>query len=116
MDKLERIFELQKQFQIILGNQFLIEYKEIKYFDNIHQIKNQLLALFSETGEALNEIPWKPWKRNQEFNIAKFRMELIDCFHFLINLFLYSGMDADDVFVLFQKKNEINRRRQRDGY
>lgn len=116
VNKLERLFELQKQFQESIG----IEIPYIKNFVinpiNIELIVKQILALYSEVGEVLAEIPWKPWKQNQDFNVSKFRMELIDCFHFLINLFLLSGMDTSDVYDLFQKKNQINRRRQKDGY
>jgi len=116
MDKLEQLFELQKDFQILLGNYIPIGKSCITDLINIELIKNQILALYDEIGEALNEVPWKPWKINQEFNVSKFRMELIDVFHFLINLFLLSGIQAQDVFKLFVSKNKINVRRQRNGY
>jgi len=116
MYELEKLFELQKQFQRLLG----IEFPYIKDYIinpiNIELIKNQILALYDEIGEALREVPWKPWKINQDFNVAKFKMELIDVFHFLINLFLLSGMEAKDVFETFIRKNKINVRRQKDGY
>ena len=117
-NNLEYLFKLQENFQKILGNNFPLNnnYKEIKYFTNVNLIKNQLLALFDETSEALKEVPWKPWKQNQQFNVKKFRMELIDVFHFLINLFLLSGMNSRQVINLFKNKNKINRKRQQDGY
>lgn len=117
-NNLEYLFKLQKNFQYLLGNNFPSNnnHKEIKDFTNIHLIKNQILALFDETSEALREVPWKPWKLNQEFNVKKFRIELIDIFHFLINLFLLSGMNSRQVINLFKNKNKINRRRQKDGY
>ena len=118
-NNLEYLFKLQENFQKILGNNFPLNnnYKEIKYFTNVNLIKNQLLALFSETAEALREVPWKPWKlKHQEFNVKEFRMELIDVFHFLINLFLLSGMNSRQVINLFKNKNKINVRRQQNGY
>ena len=116
MGKLNKIFELQKQFQIILGDNIPIHKFDIITKENVELIKNQILALYDEVGEALREVPWKPWKENENFNVSKFRMELIDIFHFLVNLFLLSGMDAEYTYTLFQSKNSINRRRQKDGY
>lgn len=116
MNELKELFELQIKFQELLGNT-ISEYESfIILHDNVELLKNQLLAIFSEIGEALQELPWKPWKKNQDFNLYKFRMELIDMFHFLINLFLLSGMNAEDTIKLFKQKNEINLRRQKDGY
>jgi len=114
MDGLEELFDLQIKFQQLLGYDIFPPWLDL--FDNIELIKNQLLALFSEVGEALKEVPWKPWKKNQDFNVAKFKIELIDVFHFLINLFLLSGMNSNDVIELFKTKNEINVRRQKNGY
>ena len=116
MDKLERLFDLQEHFQILLGHEIPYIKDYIINPINIELIKNQILALYDEIGEALREVPWKPWKINQMFNVAKFKIELIDVFHFLINLFLLSGMSAKDVFDLFISKNKINVRRQKDGY
>lgn len=116
MKELEELFKLQIEFQESLGNSISDYLSFVILPKNIQILKNQLLALFSEIGEALQEVPWKPWKQNQNFNVSKFRMELIDVFHFLINLFLYSGMDSNDVIKLFKLKNKINIRRQKDGY
>lgn len=113
---LEKLFKLQKSFQKLVGIEMPYNNSFIINPINIEIIKNQILALYDEVGEALREVPWKPWKVNQVFNVSKFRMELIDVFHFLINLFLLSGMEAIDVFHLFGQKNEINVRRQKDGY
>ena len=43
-------------------------------------------------------------------------MELIDIFHFLVNLFLFAGMDSNMVLEYFLEKNKINVQRQKDGY
>ena len=115
-NNLEYLFKLQENFFGILGN----EIPRIKDYIinpiNVELIKNQILALFDETSEALKEVPWKPWKINQQFNVSKFRMELIDVFHFLINLFLLSGMNSRQVINLFKNKNKINVKRQKNGY
>jgi len=115
-NNLKYLFELQKSFQSSLQTNIPQTKLHIISKYNIELIKNQILALYDEIGEALREVPWKPWKLNQEFNVSKFKMELIDIFHFLINLFLLSGMTSQEVINLFKNKNKINIRRQKNGY
>lgn len=116
VDKLDKIFELQKEFQQLLKIDIPLHKFDVLLKRNIELIKNQILALFDEISEALREVPWKPWKENQYFNVIKFQIELIDVFHFLVNLFLLSGMNAEYTYILFLRKNAINRRRQKNGY
>ena len=116
MGKLEDIFQLQKSFQQLLGNPIPIYSIDFINIHNIELIKNQILALVDETMEALREIPWKPWKIKNIIDVPKFRVELIDIFHFLINLFIFAGMDASKVWSLFLEKNRINVKRQENGY
>jgi len=115
MKELFELFELQKSFHLLTSD---IPQKRFQVVSksNIEQIKNQILALIDEVMEALREVPWKSWKINQDFNVSKFKMELIDVFHFLINLFVLAGMDSEEVISLFKIKNKINVRRQKDGY
>lgn len=110
---LEDIFELQIAFQKFLGNNF---HASINSKENIELIKNQTLAIIDEVMESLREIPWKPWKNDNLINLKKYRIELIDIFHFLINLFLLAGMTPQMVWDYFKEKNDINIRRQKDGY
>lgn len=113
---LENIFVIQTNFQKMLGSAIPITSLDIMSSSNINNIKNQILALVDESMEALREIPWKAWKINTSFDIPKFRMELIDVFHFLINLFIFAGMDSNMVLQYFLEKNKINVQRQKDGY
>lgn len=115
-NNLEYLFKLQQNFFNILKDNIPVNKFHVITKENVELIKNQILALFDEVSEALREVPWKPWKENQDFNVSKFRMELIDVFHFLINLFLLSGMNSQEVINLFKNKNKINVRRQKDGY
>lgn len=113
---LENIFRLQVSFQKLLGNDIPKYASSILSKENVEIIKNQILALVDESMEALREIPWKPWKVNNTINLDNFRMELIDIFHFLINLFLYAGMSPQMVWDYFYLKNKTNVQRQKDGY
>jgi dimeric dUTPase (all-alpha-NTP-PPase superfamily) len=101
------MFQRQKQFQESLG-------KDIKY--NQQFINEMTQALFVEIAESLQETDFKSWKKPKGIDIDKYREELIDCWHFLINLSLAAGMDHIDIYTRFVEKNEINKKRQKDGY
>ena len=56
------------------------------------------------------------WKKPAEFNKLEAREELIDIWHFLIQASLELELTPDDILKEYQRKNEINRQRQKDGY
>jgi len=84
--------------------------------DNQDFINYNCQALFVELAEALQETPWKVWKKGQVMDLGKFQEELVDCWHFLINLSLAAGFTPETLFKAFIAKNEINFRRQKEGY
>ena len=102
------MFEKQIRLQERLGSGVLLGNQEF--------ITTMSIALIDEVMEALRETPWKPWKKQQEFNQEAFKEELVDAWHFLINLSLASGMDAEELYTRFIKKNAINHQRQSEKY
>jgi len=109
-DMLESIFEQQINLQIKCGHE--VELLE----GNQPYITVMTVALIDEAMEALRETPWKPWKKQQQFNKEKMQEELVDLLHFFVNLCLASGMDAKKLFEVYTYKNAINHQRQEDGY
>lgn len=103
---LECLFSMQRELVKKVGS------------DNTTQeyINQMALALCAEVFEAIGETPWKPWKKQQTMNREKFKRELIDCWAFLINLTIASGMSEKNLMQLFKEKFEINMRRQDEGY
>lgn len=89
-------------------------------------------ALIREVGEAVEEHRWKPWltdgSRGQWYDRHAFVKELVDAWHFFMNLLLAScGPDdrptehtaaslAAEFVALYRTKLEVNKARQRDGY
>lgn len=88
--------------------------------ERIQYIKDMSFALIKELSEATDEVGWKSWAKSRHINEEKYVGELIDMLHFLINLFLVTGMDpstiADTIYDKYWVKSEINAQRQRDGY
>lgn len=79
-------------------------------------VRDMVLSLEDELHEALNEVGWKPWAKSRHFNTEAFQSELIDCWHFFLNLMLVAGMDEDDLVAGYFAKRGVNIARQNLGY
>jgi len=73
-------------------------------------------AMIHEAVELQRTTNWKWWKKPAEFNQAEAKEELIDIWHFLIQASLELELTPDDILKEYQRKNEINKQRQKDGY
>lgn len=89
-------------------------------------IRWNMLALVSEAMEALDEAPtWKPWSTSTDVNEELFLNELVDLWHFMMNLMwvTYGQNVLGDAHVLadvftekYFAKRQVNAQRQLDGY
>lgn len=102
-------FELQR-------DTYGIDYSAMTDEERIHHFKEMLHALNDEMHEALGEMGWKPWASSKHFNEAAVQGELIDAWHFFMNLMLIAGLDSDTLFKKYLVKRKKNIARQADGY
>lgn len=117
---LATIMNKQRELQERLGYDF----SKMTEAERAEFMRNHRGYLEDEVAEALYEMPgYKTWKdysgmsdEAKEIAWAKVRMELIDAFHFFINLLLGAGFTADEVFKMYMMKNAENHRRQDAGY
>lgn len=87
-------------------------------------ISDNALALIRELCEAMDETGCKPWQSSDHINAEAYLKELIDAWHFFMNLMLIAqgelGMDEEEFahlfYVRYHEKNDINRQRQKNGY
>ena len=86
-------------------------------------INNYLAAMSSEVEELRNCTFWKHWcaeaqagHRFKLDDLQNARVEVIDMLFFWISLAQCVGLDADDVFRLYQQKLKVNHDRQANGY
>ena len=108
-DKLEEIFSLQKGLTEMMNLD--------RYPDDVEgRVTALCTAMIHEVVELQRTTNWKWWKKPTEFNQAEAREEMIDIWHFLIQASLELGLTPDDILKEYQRKNEINRQRQKDGY
>jgi len=108
-DKLDEIFSLQKSYEEMMN---LDRYPE----DVERKVSALCTAIIHEAVELQRTTNWKWWKKPVAFNQADAREELVDIWHFLIQASIELGLTPDDILKEYQRKNEINRRRQNDGY
>lgn len=91
-------------------------YMEHKAAWNPSYIKDQLLALMMEAAEAMNETPWKAWKKHQALDKPKFISELVDIQLFLLNLVNEAELDNTEFIKLCREKQQKNVARYLRGY
>ena len=81
------------------------------------RLKDFAWRITEEIGEAMNCLKNKPWKQTQMLTDQDhYFEELADAFHFIIELFILSGIDAQKLAELYFKKSLVNQFRQRSKY
>jgi len=73
-------------------------------------------AMIHEATELQRTTSWKWWEKPIPFNEANAKEELVDIWHFLVQASIELGMTPDDILQEYQRKNKINRDRQKNGY
>ncbi len=73
------------------------------------------LALRQESAEAIDSLNWKWWKKDND-DWDNIKIELVDMLHFWVSMCTIAGLSAEDVINLYLKKNQLNHKRQNEGY
>ena len=108
-DRLDSIFSMQKGLANMMN---LDRYPK----DTEGKVSALCTAIMHEAVELQRTTNWKWWKNPTEFNEAEAREELIDIWHFVVQASLELNLTPDDILKEYERKNEINRQRQKDGY
>ncbi len=111
-DKLEEIFRMQKALNARIG----VHPDQMTEEERITWTLNYCRALSQELAELTDSVPWKWWAKYQTFDQQNARVEVVDMIHFVVSLAQVLGLSAEDVFALYLKKNEVNFKRQDNGY
>ena len=107
MDKLEVIFDLQKQLDMDITTR-----RHLEHITPHEWIQKDVLAMVAELGELLNEVNFKWWKNPKEIDQAAINEELVDVLHFFISMCIRAGMDAEELYRIYVEKNKENFDRQ----
>lgn len=113
MDRLELMLTAQREMQ---EGTYGYNFEAMPTEERIQFIKNMVLALTDELHELLGETGWKPWATNKFIHNHEYRKELIDAWHFFMNLMIVVGMTTDELYEGYFAKREVNIQRQLAGY
>lgn len=115
------MFEMQKNFQIRCGK----DPDKMSFKERVDQITIHWRNMNCEMSELLERLPFKEWKNytsdqlsgwiSEEQKLETF-FEYIDLIHFVMNIGIYLGLDARQIFNLYVSKNKENFARQDRNY
>ncbi len=120
-DKLDILFDKQNElFKKQLENTSAVNkmkklYETKEPFDG-YRIFMLSAALLHEAVELQRETNWKWWKTETKTDIDKVQGEIIDIWHFMIQLSIEAGLDPKKLFEKYMEKNKENLARQERGY
>lgn len=109
METLETIFKLQKELAQITTSSRYPQVRE-------KRVSLLATAMIHEAIELQRLTNWKWWKRPTKFDEAQAREEVIDLWHFLVQVSIELGMTPKEILDEYLRKNQINRKRQDTGY
>jgi dimeric dUTPase (all-alpha-NTP-PPase superfamily) len=116
-DRLQEIFDKQLEFNNMV--------RPVREFPNpdpavlMAQLREQAFALILEIAEAVEKTSWKPWVskiQDPPIPYGPYMKEMIDVFHFFINMCLLGGVTPEQLYEGYYRKNLINIARQKEGY
>jgi dimeric dUTPase (all-alpha-NTP-PPase superfamily) len=109
MDSLETIFSIQRELASMMDLS--------RYPTSIDERVSALsTAIVHEAIELQRLTSWKWWKKPIPFDREAAKEELIDIWHFVVQVSMELGMSPSDVLNEYKKKNKVNRNRQASGY
>jgi len=107
MDKLERIFDMQRAL-----NEDIVRRRGLENVTYEEWMQKYALAAIAEISEMLDEVNYKWWKNKKEIDHAAVKEELVDVLHFFVSMCLKAGLTADELFNVYNAKNKENFDRQ----
>ena len=122
-DKLRQIFQDRESFMKMLNNKYSFSYPEWPV--NLSQKESQKICRetalkgVEEMFEALGHLKnWKPHRKTDipQVDREEFLEEIVDSFNYFFSLMILIGVDVDEFYEAFKKKDKIIRDRILDGY
>jgi predicted house-cleaning noncanonical NTP pyrophosphatase (MazG superfamily) len=123
MDKLDKIFELRRDFISVLSESIPGSYPELpadlSKKSNQQFCRDLALRGVEELIEAVQELKNSKSHRQteiKEFDRSAFLEEIVDSLNFIFSLVIVSGFTEDDLFSAYVKKDKILHDRLDNGY
>lgn len=113
-DRLDAMFDAQRRLQEDTFG--FSTFEDMPTDARVAYFSHCVLAATDELHEAMNETSWKSWAKSDHFNEDAVKGELVDVWHFFMNLCLAANLTPDELFKRYAAKRKINIQRQEDGY
>ena len=110
---LEQVFEKQKELNTRINTTLYEDLKDPEF--RRQKFLEFELALRQESAEAIDSLNWKWWKKDPD-DWDNVKIELVDMLHFWVSMCTVAGLSAQEVLTLYFKKNQLNHKRQNEGY
>lgn len=122
-DKLEAIFNHRESFMHLLKAKYTDSYTDwpVDLSKKQSQVvcRDTALKGVEEMFEALGHLKnWKPHRSTELPQVDRdlFLEEIVDAFNYFFSLMILIGVDVQDFYEAFLKKDEIIRERVKTGY
>jgi NTP pyrophosphatase (non-canonical NTP hydrolase) len=122
-DRLELIFALREQFMHALNEHKPGAYPawpvDMSEKGSQQAIRDAALRGVEEVFEAMQHCRnWKPHRNveDRSFDRDKFVEEMVDAFNYFFSLLIMAGVDSQELFRAFDKKDRIIHERLQSGY
>jgi hypothetical protein len=123
VDKLEEIFLKREEFMYLIKEKFVNTYPRwpVDLSTKTAQLTCRETALkgVEEMFEALGHLKnWKPHRQTEmpEIDREEFLEEIVDAFNYFFSLMILIGVDVEEFYSAFVKKDKIIRDRLKQGY
>ena len=122
-DRLSTIFKMRETYMHLLQNKFEGAYPKwpVDMSEKTSQVVCRETALkgVEEMFEALGHLKnWKPHRKTEipDVDREEFLEEIVDAFNYFFSLIILTGVDSEEFFNAFSKKDRIIRERISKGY
>jgi len=124
VDKLDQIFEKRRAYMTALRSRVPDAYPEgnidLSTRKSQQLCRDMALRGVEEVFEALGHLKnWKPHRQTEvvaDFNRDEFKEEMVDAFNYFLSLMIMIGVDSDELFAAYDKKDKIIHERLKTGY
>lgn len=114
-DKLNLMFDIQARAQEEVMGQTL-NGALLTVSEQVHWFEANKNALIAELYEASDETSWKWWAKSEYFREQAVQKELVDAWHFFLNLMNIANLTPAKLHEMYLAKRAINDQRQAEGY
>ncbi len=123
MNNLEDIFEKRESFMSLIKDKYPESYKSwplnITEKGSQSILRDTALKGVEEMFEALGHLKnWKPHRDTEmpDINKDEFLEEIVDAFNYFFSLLILTGVNSEDFYNAFLKKDKTIRERLTSGY